>query len=254
MSALLPVGWWCVWRRWRGHPWTIAMAIASAGWYVIVVVRLTVPDGSELAGRASTFIFVPAAYIAALAVAQLTGTVVRWRARTAAAAMLATVLLLMFDGLVNGWPPYWERLPGAHQVAGSERSVGPEEIAAARWALAMLGPGNRFATDVGSYPVLGSYGDQNPIRDVAYLYTSPGYGPADMARATAQQIRYLWVDRRLSQSLPAIGQYFPDDPRAGKYHHPLPAADLSKYATNTSLPRIYDSGDITIYTLSGGPS
>ena len=184
MSALLPVGWWCVWRRWRGQPWTIAMAIASAGWYVIVVVRLTVPDGSELAGRASTFVFVPAAYLAALAVAQLTGTAVRWRARTAAAAMLVTVLLLMFNGLVNGWPPYWERLPGAHQVAGAERSVGPQEIATARWALAMLGPGNRFAADVGSYPVLGSYGDQNPIRDVAYLYTSAEYTPADQARAS----------------------------------------------------------------------
>jgi hypothetical protein len=253
MSALLPVGWWCVWRRWRGHPWPVAMAIASVGWYVIVVVRLTVPDGSELAGRASTFVFVPAAYMAALAVAQLTGTAVRWRARTVAAAMLVTVLLLMFDGLVNGWPPYWERLPGAHQVAGSERSVGPEEIASARWALAVLGPGNRFATDVGSYPVLGSYGDQNPIRDVAYLYTSPVYGPADQARVSAQQIRYLWVDQRLSQSLPAIGQYFPDDPQAGKYHHPLAAADLSKYASKDRIPRIYDSGDIVIYTLSGGP-
>jgi hypothetical protein len=254
MSALLPVGWWCVWRRWRGQPWTIAMAIASAGWYVIVVVRLTVPDGSELAGRASTFVFVPAAYLAALAVAQLTGTAVRWRARTAAAAMLVTVLLLMFNGLVNGWPPYWERLPGAHQVAGAERSVGPQEIATARWALAMLGPGNRFAADVGSYPVLGSYGDQNPIRDVAYLYTSAEYTPADEARAAAQQIKYLWADRRLSWSLPALGQYFPDDPHAGKYHHPLPAAGLSKYAQDDSIPRIYDSGDIAIYTLSGGPS
>jgi hypothetical protein len=132
--------------------------------------------------------------------------------------------------------------------------VGPEEIAAARWTLAMFGPGNRFATDVGSYPVLGSYGDQNPVRDVADLYNSPVYGGAASAEASAQQIRYLWVDRRLSQSLPAIGQYFPDDPRAGKYHHPLAAADLSKYARNDSIPRIYDSGDIVIYTLNGGPS
>jgi hypothetical protein len=253
MSALLPVGWWCVWRRYRDHPWTVALAIASAGWYVIVAVRLTVADGSELAGRASTFVFVPAAYIAALAVAQLTGTAVRWKARTAAAAMLATVLLLMFDGLVNGWPPYWERLPGAHQVAGSERSVGPEEIATARWALSALGPGNRFATDVGSYPLLGSYGDQDPIRNVAYLYTTPAYGPAERSRAAAQQIRYLWVDRRLSQSLPAIGEYFPVDPRSGKYHHPLPAAGLSKYAHISAVSRIYDSGNIAVYDLNDGP-
>jgi hypothetical protein len=251
MSALLPVGWWCVWRRYRHQPWALAMAVASVGWYATVVVRLTVADGSELAGRASTFVFVPAAYMAALAVAQLTGTAVRWKARTAAAAMLVTVLVLMFDGLVNGWPPYWERLPGAHQVAGSERSVGPEEIAAARWALAVLGPGNRFATDVGSYPVLGSYGDQNPVRNVAYLYTSPQYGGPERSRAAAQQIRYLWADRRLSQSLPTIGRYFPEDPRAGKYKRPLPAADLGKFARTSRIARIYDSGNIALYDLDG---
>jgi hypothetical protein len=227
------------------------MAIGSAGWYAVVAIRLTVANGSELAGRASTFVFVPAAYMAALAVAQLTGTAVRWRARTAATAMLLAVLLLMFDGLVNGWPPYWERLPGAHQVAGAERSVGPEEIAAARWALTELGPGNRFATDIGSYPVLGSYGDQDPIRGVAYLYRSPRYGSTQMARAMAQQIRYIWVDRRLSQSLPASGQYFPVDPRAGKYRHPLPAADLSKFAAMPQFARIYDSGNIAIYDRTG---
>jgi hypothetical protein len=227
------------------------MAVASAGWYATVAIRLTVADGSELAGRASTFVFVPAAYMAALAVAQLTGAAVRWKARTAAAAMLVAVLLLMFDGLVNGWPPYWERLPGAHQVAGAERSVGPEEIATARWALSALGPGNRFATDVGSYPVLGSYGDQNPIRNVAYLYTSPRYGAAQSSRARAQQIRYLWADRRLSQSLPAIGQYFPVDPRAGRYTRPLPAADLGKFARISGIARIYDSGNIALYDLDG---
>lgn len=254
MSALLPVGWWCVWRRYRGHPWTIAMAIGSAGWYAIVAIRLIVADGSELAGRASTFVFVPTAYIAALAVAQLTGTVVRWRARTAAIAMLVAVLLLMFDGLVNGWPPYWERLPGAHQVAGSERSVGPEEIAAARWALSALGPGNRFATDIGSYPVLGGYGDQNPVRDVAFLYTSPKFGLAQSTRARAQQIRFLWVDQRLSQSPPASGQYFAVDPRAGKYTRPLPAAGLGKFTTIPGIARIYDSGNIAIYDLTGEQS
>ena len=151
------------------------MTAGSVAWYAIVVVRFTVADGSELAGRASTFVFVPVAYVAALAVGHLATAALRRGIRIAATAALVMVLLLMFDGLANGWPPYWERLPGPHQVAGAERSVGPEEIAAARWALAALGPGNRFAADVGSYPVLGSYGDQNPLRDVAYLYTSPGF-------------------------------------------------------------------------------
>jgi hypothetical protein len=251
MSALLPIGWWQVWRRYRRQPWTVAMAIGSLSWYAIVIVKFTVADGSELAGRAATFVFVPAAYIAALAVGHLVHATLRWQSLTVAATVLVIVLVLMFDGLANGWPPYWERLPGPFQVAGSERSVEPQVIAAATWTLATLGPGNRFATDFGSYPVLGSYGDQNPIRDVAYLYTSSAYTQADALQAEAQQLRYVWVDQRLSQSLPAYGQYFPVDPNAGKYRHPLPAADLDKFNRVPGVDRIYDSGNIVIYELPG---
>lgn len=251
ISALLPVGWWQVWRRYRHQPWTTAMVIMSASWYVIVAVRFTVTDGGQLAGRAATFVFVPTAYIVALALGYLAGAAVRWQARAVAASVLVVVLMLLFDGLANGWPPYWERLPGAYQVAGSERSVEPAVIATAGWALQALGPGNRFATDFGSYPVLGSYGYQNPIRNVAYVYTSPVFRPSDASRAQIQALRYVWVDRRLSQSLPAFGRYFPVDPNAGKYTHPLPYADLGKFNHIRGVARIYDSGNIVIYQLTG---
>jgi hypothetical protein len=221
------------------------------GWYAIVLVRFTVADGSELAGRASTFVFVPAAYLAALAIGHLTSAALRRGVRIAGTAALVVVLLLMFDGLANGWPPYWERLPGPHQVAGAERSAGPEEIGAARWALAALGPGNRFAADIGSYPVLGSYGDQNPLRDVAYLYTSPVFTQSQALRADAQSLRYVLVDRRLSTSLPAFGRYFPEDPGAGHYSRPLPAEDLRALNHAPGADRLYDSGDIVIYRLAG---
>jgi hypothetical protein len=251
VSALLPVGWWRVWRRYRDQPWTVAMAIVSVSWYVIVAVRFAVADGSQVAGRAATFVFVPAAYIAALAVDHLASTAVRWQARITGAAVLVVVPGLILNGLANGWPPYWERLPGPHQVAGFERSVGPEEIAAARWALAALGPANRFATDFGSYPVLGSYGDQDPLRDVAYLYTSSKFTPLDVVKAQTRELRYIWVDQRLSQSLPAFGQYFPIDPNAGKYTRPLAWADLDKFNGVPGIARIYDSGNIVIYRLAG---
>ncbi|HEY5989070.1 MAG TPA: hypothetical protein VIV12_22225 [Streptosporangiaceae bacterium] len=258
LSVLLPFGWWQVWRRLRHQSWVVAMAIGSASWYAIVAVRLAVADGSELAGRAATFVYVPAGFVAALALAQFIATAYRgrtiggpkrWHAPFAVAAVLAGGLLLMFDGLANGWPPYWERLPGPHQVAGTERSVGPEEIAAARWALAALGPGNRFAVDSGSYPVLGSYGDQEPVRDIAYLYTSAAFTRSDVRRAQEQALRYLLVDRRLAAALPVSGQYFPVDPDAGRYSGPLRAADLAKFDSAPGVARLYDSGDIVIYDL-----
>jgi 4-amino-4-deoxy-L-arabinose transferase-like glycosyltransferase len=251
VSTLVPVGWWRVWRAYRDQPWVIAMAIMAVSWYITVAARFTVADGSELAGRAATFTYVPTVLMAALAVAYFAGTAVRRLAYIVALSAPIAVLMLIVDGLANGWPPYWERLPGPHQVAASERSVGTEEIAAAGWALAALGPGNRFATDAGSYSVLGSYGDQNPLLNVAYLYTSPVFTPSDVLQAQAQALQYVWVDQRLSQSLPASGRYFTVDPGAYKYRHPLPSADLSKFDQVPGIARIYDDGNIVIYQLSG---
>ena len=260
MSALVPVGWWQVWRRYRRQPWAVALAIGSLSWFVIVAVRLFAADGSELAGRASTFAFVPAGFIAALAVIRLTDNSLRWpviranvrmRAPVVVAAAAVAALVFIFNGLVNGWPPYWERLPGPYQVAGSERSVGPEQVASADWALAALGPGNRFATDEGDFPVLGSYGDQNPILGDAFLYTSPMFTPSAAQQVQALDIQYALVDQRLSEQLPVSGSYFPIDTNSGEYTRPLPSADLAKFNSVPGVARIYDSGNIVIYDLTG---
>ena len=40
MSALVPIGWWQVWRRYRRQPWFVAMAIGSVSWYIVIAVRL----------------------------------------------------------------------------------------------------------------------------------------------------------------------------------------------------------------------
>jgi hypothetical protein len=259
MSVLVPVGWWQAWRRYRRQPWVVAFAIGAVSWYVIVAVRLFVANGSELAGRASTFVFLPAGFIAALAVIRLTDNSLRWlviraglrRAPMVIATAVAAALVLVLNGLINGWPPYWERLPGPYQVAGAERSVGPEQVASADWALAVLGPGQRFATDEGDLPVLGSYGDQNTVGDDGPLYTSPALTPAAAQLVQAQSIGFVLVDLRLSESLPVSGQYFPVDPNAGTYKRPLPRADLAKFNRVPGVARIYDSGDIVVYDLEG---
>jgi hypothetical protein len=255
ISVLLPVGWRHAWRHYRQQPWVMAMAIGSVTWYILVAVRLFVPDGTELAGRTATFVYVPTGFIAALAVIRLTDNSLRWpviranarrRAPLVVAVAVMGAVMFIFDGLANGWPPYWERLPGPYQVAGDEQSVDSLEIDSAQWAAANLGPHNTFATDNGDFAVLGSYGDQNPIGNITYLYTSPTLTAPDIQQAADQQIRFVLVDSRLSQALPASGTYFPgNDP--GNYTRPLPLADLTKFDHIPDVARIYDSGDIVIY-------
>jgi hypothetical protein len=250
VSTLLPIGWRHVWRRHRSQSWVLAMAAGSLGWYAALAIRLGTPNGQELAGRMAPFVYIPVSLVVALAAARLVNAALlrRW-GPAAVAAALAGVLTLQFDGLANGWPPYWERLPGSYQVAGFERSMGPEEITAARWTLLKLGPGNRFAADIGAYPALSSYGDQNPLQDVGYLYASPRYTLSQERQAAAQAVRYVFVDRRLSRSLPASGSYFPGESYTST--HPLPMADLTKFDHLPGVARIYDSGNIVIYDLGG---
>lgn len=252
ISALIPIGVLKVWRRRNNRTWMVALAIGSLSWYAVVVVRLKIPDGSELSGRASTFVYIPVALILAVAVAQLVSRGLRWQASAIAAAAIIGALVVMFDGLSNGWPPYWERLPGAYQVGGVERAVNPEGIAAAKWALDSLGPGNRFAADFGNYPTLGSYGYQNPVYQDAYLYLSPAYKRSDARLVQDQDIGYVLVDLRLSQALPVSGQYFIGfDPKAGQYKRPLALTGLTKFNHVPGVSRIYDSGSIVIYDLKG---
>ncbi len=250
ITVLVPLGWWQVRKHHRHHPWILAMALGSLGWFVALALRVGTPDGQELAGRTATFVYIPVSLVAGLALIRLVNAALVRRWKSAAIGVAAAgMLVLLFDGLANGWPPYWERLPGSHQVAGFERSVGPEEIATAQWTLSALGPGGRFAADIGIYPLLAGYGDQNPLQDVGYLYTSATYTPAIAQAARAQAVQYVLVDQRLSQSLPASGTYFPGDTTAP--NQPIPIADLTKFNRVRGVSRLYDSGDIVVYNLQG---
>jgi len=247
ISALIVVGCWQAWRRHRNHPWIIGMMLGSLSWFVDLGIRLGTPDGQELAGRAATFVYIPVSLLAALALTRLVNSepVRRWGAAVSV-VILASVISLLVDGLANGWPPYWERLPGPHQVAGFDSSVGPQEIATSLWSLQYLGAGRRIAAEQGIYPVLIGYGDQNPLQGVAYLY-GPAWTPADVQDATSQVVQYVETDTRLATAVPADNSDFPgQDSNTTK---PLPAADLTKFDHIKGLPRVYDDGDIQIYDL-----
>jgi hypothetical protein len=136
-------------------------------------------------------------------------------------------------------------------VGGVERSIGPEEIAVGNWLLAALGPGNRIAADFGNDPMVGTYGYQNPILGVSFLYLTPTYSPAVQREVYQQQIHYALVDLRLTRQLPASGEYFALDPYSGTYRRPLPLVDMTKFNTIPGVARVFDSGDIVIYDLYG---
>ena len=248
ISALIVIGCWQAWKRHRRHPWIIGMMIGCLGWFVDLGIRLGTPDGQELAGRAATFVYIPVSVLAAIALTRLvnSGPVRRWGVAITA-VVVASIVSLLLDGLANGWPPFWERLPGPHLVASFEASVNPEEVAASNWTLAQLGPGNRIAADNGIYPVLIGYGGQNPLQGISDLYSTPDWTPAIAAEAQGLQVQYVETDTRLTQSLPPAGTYFPGETTFAT--KTIPLANLTKYDHVNGISRVYDDGNIKFYDL-----
>jgi hypothetical protein len=264
ITALIAVGAWTAWKRHRRHPWIMGMMIGAVlGWIVSLGIRLGTADGQELAGRAATYLYIPVSVIVALALTKLVNDMsMRRYGRSITALVLVAVVGLVVDGISNGWPPFWERLPGPHQVAAFEASVDPEEVYIANWSLKELGPGNVIATDQGLYPVLIGYGEQNPQQTVTEMYDTASWAgdiptadevndgftgkltPASFANQL--NIQFVETDTRLTKSLSPNGNYFPSQ---GAVTTPLNPAFNEKYNHIGGVAKVYSDGTISIYNL-----
>jgi hypothetical protein len=249
MAVLLPVGCRQIWRMRRADGWAVAFAVASLGWYALVGLRLLFVDSTEIFGRASTYVYLPVGFVAAVALLHLAESVPRQPAGEVVAVCITIVIFI--SGMVNGWPPFWERLPGAYVPGGFERSVSPQGVEAARWAATDVEPGSRFAADLANYSLLGPYGDVEAIRDSGPLFRSDRLRPSDVAHIRRLAVRYVMTDRRLAELMPASGQYFSVDRLAGRYRGPLNAGAMEKFAHVPGVSRVYDGGDIKVYDLQG---
>lgn len=248
LTALIATGSWQAWKRHRRHPWIIGMMIgALLGWGASIGIRVATSDGQEIAGRAATYVYIPVAVIAALALTKLVNSApMRRRGAAVTVVVVSTVTALLINGLANGWPPSWERLPGPHEVSSFEASVDPQEVAIGYWSLKELGPGNVIASDQGIYPVLTGYGNQNPQQQVSLFYSTPTWTQAVSSGASSLNIQYVETDTRLTTSLPPSGNYFTDQPAATSK---VPLANLTKYNHIEGVARVYDDGTINFYDL-----
>jgi hypothetical protein len=239
-----------IWHWRHAHePIQIVLLVLMLMYLLSLVLRLTAA-GTETSQRASEFVFVGIGFgVAGLSTRQ------SWSGRTYQYLGLVLAIVTFVGGVVVGTPPY-TRLPGPYLVGADSRSIDARTIAAATWVRTHLPAGSVFAADRSNGLALAAIGLVDPAQGlehgqtVPYLYFSRTFDPRDVATIRAFGIRYILVDLRLSTALPYIGLYFsPDEPLAGHYTHPIPLADLTKFATAPGLTRIYDDGDIQIYQV-----
>ena len=220
-----------------------------------------VPGAGELGDRASTFFFFPLALSCSLVITRdprVTGRANRIRRprRPVWWLSLASLTTLIYLGaLFLGSGPNWEFLPGPYLVSAEARTQDPETLAAVQWAATHLPAGSRIVADripadllageAGLWPVVTPTQGLQP----ASLYFSETWGPEQTAIVRKLDIRYLYVDQRLSESLPEEGYYI----SGGETPEPerISAAALAKFSSVPGLMPVYQHGPVTIYDTAG---
>ena len=83
----------------------------------------------------------------------------------------------------------------------------------------------------------------------AQLYFSATWGRQQTAIVKGLHIDYLYVDRRLSDSLPYLGYYFSQGETAKPTR--ITVADVAKFPHVPGLKAVYHHGPVTIYDTAG---
>ena len=250
----LPFGLFQVWRRYRRQAAALALGLVALAYPASFPFRLT-RGGAEAANRSNEFLFLGIAFVLAVGIAEL--WLVRRQEWHKVALALTSAAIIFVGGVILGFAP-WARLPGPYLVSADSRSVEPEGITAAQWARSYLGDNNRILADrtnallmvgVGGQRPITGYGDGIPTFRVVL---SSKLEASELAIIREAALRYVVIDTRLAWGLPATGVYFERaEPDAARITFPIDPRDFSKFDSNTSIARLFDSGHIVIYDVGG---
>lgn len=261
----LPFGVYLAWKRHRVRP-ALLVAAGVAALYPLSLIPRFAPAGVAISGRSSEYLYAGLGCIVGMLAEAVITYTPRPRAgwpwskirmltgRGRARAAVTALMTLVFIGGVTVGTPFTEILPEAANPVGYPSSVQPDVFVAAVWARTNLGSARTFAANAQDAPVLGSYGDQNPISESAAI---PIFFASTMDSAVVRAIRqakvdYILVDLRMADGVPINPSYYftPYEPHGSYHAHPLPSSYLTKFGTTSCDSLIYSAGPLQIYDLT----
>lgn len=247
----------------RRRPGAIVAAAVALAYPLTAAGHL--PAGtSEIADRATSFIYAPLGYVLGQWWVDLSGISgwLRRVARSLAAGVLAAVVgtLVFFGGTVLGAGPPFYRAPGKYMALANNRSIDRFTIASAQWLGRTALPNRRLYGDWINGYLDSAIGGQQYLTDMgshidgawaSRLLLAP---PASTDATTVHSIRLqlLVVDSRIANRVAAESPYIDSGeyvPRT-KTKAPRPVA-LHKFDTETGSNTVYDNGPIRIYDVRG---
>src|SRR6266566_2363049 len=247
----LPFGLLSLWQQHRHDALAVTFGIASLAYPISQAFRFTT-FGGEITDRSAAFLFLPIAYVLTILITHFWPTrKLSWRGTS---LIICAISVMFLGGVILEAGPVWSNLPGSYMVVADVRSIEPEGIQDATWALTYLRSNNRVATDRINQSLMNTYGDQRIVTsqedkvEVSPVFFSSHFGPAEVAILRQARVRYLVVDLRLSTALPLEGYYFEEnEPGFLQLISPMSRNALTKFNVIPQINRVFDIGDIVIY-------
>lgn len=244
-------------RWWHEHRYpslSFLLGLAALAFPALPVLRLF--DFTwEIANRLGGYVFLGVGYTMGLGFVLIRLNPIIARIRSLIVPLVLVVVVAA--GIIGGSNPI-TRLPGPYMPGADERSIDFEATSTAEWMYAALGPNNRIAGDRVQTILMGSYGRQRAVTrpadgvDISGIFLVPSLGTGQLDTIRKANIRYIVVDRRISQALPLNGYYFEKwEQMVVEYKPPVGLAVLDKFYGMKGVSCIYDSGDMRIYDLGG---
>jgi hypothetical protein len=244
-----------MWRDREQDPLRVSLAGVAVLYPVTLALRLTAAS-SETSQRASEFVFIGVAFLAATLIVEWDWTRRYVRALAGSLAVTAVATVTFVGGFIVG-ELQATRQPGPYLVGAEDRSITSEGIAAARFASAHLPARSRILADRTNATLLGSYGGLDPVfgkyADISLpqVLFSNRFDRADRRVVHGQSLTYVVVDTRLTRELPLIGYYVESDEEgAFDRKHPILIGSLRKFESIPAVSKVYSNGPISIYDTS----
>lgn len=242
--AALP-GMWTSGRREIGRALLMLAALAA-----IPLNALRIAPGAwAISVRAEDFVFIGAAFVMGAFPIDSFGRATRmWISQIVVAVGLAVMVV---GGMINGWPPA-SRIARPTQIEANGRTLPAPTFAVGYW-MRQLPPGLVVAPDsdastvlvYGAHRIVTGFGlDADSILEATSLH---GW----MLRLWRQHgVRYIVADQR-ADATNATDAYYFGTTEAGGYREAILGASLVTKFDSAGLSRLYDSGNIFVYRLTG---